>query len=409
MSFLGEQRTRRLPKLLLGALALAVACWLAATGYGLWRLERARAWLRDAGVGEVATSAPPEPATRANAAPKVDLGDEAAREWLDDLSRRGPDRWNAAETARIAGFVAANAASVEALALAADELAASPAELLEPLRAARVLQLSAGLAVAEGRVAVGVEPARRCAELAGRLESSSTALDLIIGSRVEVHCLEAIAWLLKAGLADRSALMGLVHALPSEPPRAVVSRMLATEAAAMDAAAAETKGSRFERALFGWQHALRRARLLDGFREYSRLAQRPHSDFREALGSVERDTETYEGIILALTLPNFNDAIGKLKATAASRQLAERALVMRLEALAAGSYPPLCCMGADPLAGGVPTLEISSEGAVRLSNDAARRAFDEIWPHLEAGKRPRFTWWLPPLPSAVRGSGLRAS
>ena len=393
------------------AVGLGVAALAAWWAFDLWaerRLAEAADWYAEPPEAAVERAAGPDLGRLQAEAPAFEWS-AGEREGLEALAAAAGRRWTPEERDVARRLVAARQAELSDLVRrlrgdraptppgprpAASRAGAASAGVPENdqhlLRGSRLLATAARLALEDGRPERTVEGAEALAALARAYEGRPDLYHQILASSFEIRFLSLLADLLASPDVRRGHLERLGDSLIARDPEDAVRRAVRGEGRIVLAALEDPDP--------GWAGGrvsapcteLEVARVLDGYRE---LAETPGTDLHERPDARARSGR--RATLSAMLIPNIVEAVTKMRAMAASRQLARLALALRLAALDDGAYPARLASlpGAgepDPFAGGRPRWEVGPEGAV-LSNPAA----DALWERVGRPAGPPFTWRLP--------------
>lgn len=262
---------------------------------------------------------------------------------------------------------------------------------LRLLRAGRLLALDAQVALADGDLDRSVDRVEELGALVRVLESASGLVRQMFAASTEGRQLQAVEALVASPSVDREHLDRLSGALSDLDTPAALRRMMEVEAGEYLAMVEEVRAQNPD------EDPAREADA-EILAAYRALAATPFSEVRRRLDQRMRaaaSAETPEDVIVGLAIPNMIEAVVKIQAAGAGRQLARIALELRRRHLDGGSYPADLggVPGAgepDPYAGERPRWEPGPEGGT-LSNPAAAA----LWGTAARRHGPPFVWRLP--------------
>lgn len=328
---------------------------------------------------------------------------------------REPSQWSEDEVKRLEAVLEQTAPLVEVYRRAGSRTRAAyrPEDLvgdefsLAALQGVRLLLAETGLALRRGDEA----RARGSLEALGRivwaLDQGPGLVHRLIGQAIEEYFLRGVRWMAERPDVSVDTLRSLRERLLRESAAEAFRRGMAKEAGLMfrtlqDLDEQHRLGGK---PVADWYARLPgavdldTADMLDSYREFASLAEHPFLQARtveaEALEGPQRPIPK---VVLDLLFPNFYETIGKLQAVAAARQLARKALELRISALEGEDYPDeLDDLEPDPLTGDQPVYEVTESG-VRLENPVARDLWQEQWGEVTQGPPPPYSWSLPRVP-----------
>lgn len=352
------------------------------------------------------------PAWRRGEPPKLprypDLGTSQEEEaWLHRLRERPPEEWSSRDRGLLAELLAHDLPLLSAAELADD--VAHPAKTVAPsldlLDAALRFALRDRLAVLDGDEAAAATGLEERVDLAERLALQGGLFGPLISTAIHGQVLQDVRWMVERpetpeAVLERLDAMLLRWRLEVPDPGTVMA-LDGLEAHAQYnelARVIEPGGSGAEMAVFA----------APSLRHYVTVARlcREHGCRRGIEIYRQRDVEEldpYEAIS-HLLMPNILNGLEKLEAFEELTALAATAVVLRLEALELGSYPPDLDRvppppAVDPahLDAMVYTRPPSPGVGARLESSSDRLL--EAWPEARREDKARLlTWKLPPVP-----------
>jgi hypothetical protein len=422
-------RLRRFRRgLVLLVLVLTLLTLVAAIGvrtYGNVRLREAeRQFRHEVGPVDCASYAPPAVPDERNGANLLLGGAQAivleGDSATDAVARAIKDppssAWSTADLAALRAVLARNVAALNVLRAARDfpeanlripyrdGLQAQLPNLLQAIRAAKVLRADAALALMDGDLARALEDVETLGIQARAYSREPILIVHLIGTAIERQQLGAASLALSSAAADASALRRLRDALQDTDLAAAYRRALAFEAvgagqAFRDPAMVQAEiGSSVvwfpSRAALEVVAPLAAAETLDRMRGWNAAFKGTKLDIDRQMALLPEERALLAG--RGLAIPNVLNGMYRALGTQSLRRLAAAAIDLRLEALRTGRYPdalPPQHRGPEPLLGAPLRYARAADGSASLEIPGA----EDVWKrHVPKPWTNTFRWSLPP-------------
>lgn len=328
------------------------------------------------------------------------------------VGARAPEEWSADDVARVKGLLERLDPLVDVYRQggARSRAAYRPEDVtdddfsLPAFQGSRLLLAEAGLALRRGDEVAAWESLEAMVRIAKALGEGPGLVQRLLARAIEERFLRGVRWVAEREDVSVEILRGLLEELPERDPAEAFRRSMAMEAGHMLRVfqGLDARGRSAGKPVRDWYAklpgalALDMAEMLDSYRELAALAEYPYGEARTTRAeSLEGPRRSSPKIVMELLIPNLYGSIAELQAMAASRQLARKALELRIAALEGEGYPDsLPDLEPDPFTGSRPEYVVTDTVA-RLENPLAR----ELWQihRGEVTKRPPppYGWSLP--------------
>jgi hypothetical protein len=432
-------------RLVAGALVVALAALLGVRVYGKSRLAAAeREFARGVGPRDAGTSAPVELSDEENAAVFLRAGAEAMilpgndRPQVGEMAMMRPDGWSESQRADLRRILANNGPALELLHRAAGmttslfgavtwdkkthEITAPP--LLKLITAQRLLLADARMALLEHDSARLLADAASMATMAAGLERESEMVELLMGMACEKMFLAAVGEAVADSSTHRETLTRLQGMVVDTDLKAAWRRgnlaqqaVISKHVAAVlsdPLAAREGKVGHYARFMDFAFGKILQAQQLEIRADLIAAVDQPlgldPSWSRRGLHQPRTIFDMFDVFESVMFGQTVKSSIGRVQSTLSLRELARVALAVRLQGLAAGSYPETLASlpratRLDPFAGKPLTYERRPDGSARIwvpDFEALWKRISDVGPGAQL-----FSWELPAPATPESGRNSR--